>query len=117
MNIDEQTLERLREICLALPQTKETTSMGQPCFKAGSKTYAVFAKIDDQLTVCFRVDAGDFVKLNQQGKYLVPRFCTKKDFWLGQPIKSRMPWKQIESLVRASYRIVATKKMLVELDE
>jgi hypothetical protein len=38
---DKKILEKLREICLALPKTSETTTFGHPTFQVGTKTFTV----------------------------------------------------------------------------
>jgi hypothetical protein len=35
-------LNRLREMCLSFPETKEVSSWGHPNFRAGKKTFATF---------------------------------------------------------------------------
>ena len=44
-----RTLERVRRLCLALPETRETAAWGHPVFKAGTKTFAAI----DRLTQWF----------------------------------------------------------------
>ncbi len=38
---DKKILDKLREICLALPKTSETTTFGHPTFQVGTKTFTV----------------------------------------------------------------------------
>ena len=38
---EKKILEKLREICLALPKTSETTTFGHPTFQVGTKTFTV----------------------------------------------------------------------------
>ena len=38
---EKKILAKLREICLALPKTSETTTFGHPTFQVGTKTFTV----------------------------------------------------------------------------
>ena len=44
-------LERLREICLALPDTKETLTWGSPYFRVGEKIFAGYGEEDGSPSV------------------------------------------------------------------
>jgi hypothetical protein len=41
--MSEKYLARMRRICMALPQTTERLSHGEPTFFAGKKVFAMFA--------------------------------------------------------------------------
>ena len=50
-------LQKLRQICLALPGTNEVRTFGHPTFRAGKKTFAVFEEYKGQLCIAFKVTA------------------------------------------------------------
>jgi len=52
---DKKILEKLREICLALPKTSETTTFGHPTFQVGTKTFTVLETYKGVLSICVKV--------------------------------------------------------------
>jgi hypothetical protein len=52
------TFDDVRRICLALPETEESTSYGTPAFKVKGKLF-VRLRDDDGLVVCFVADLGE----------------------------------------------------------
>ena len=50
---------KLRALCLAYPETSETSSWGHPNFRAGKRTFATFEVVKGRASIAFRVDAVD----------------------------------------------------------
>jgi hypothetical protein len=51
-------LNRIRRICLALPDTKETPTWGKPHFRVGEKIFAGFGEQDGRPTLGMKLVAG-----------------------------------------------------------
>ena len=49
-------LEKLREICLALPDTKETLTWGSPYFRVGEKIFAGYDEEDGRPSVGLKLE-------------------------------------------------------------
>ena len=49
-------LQRVREICLALPDTKETLTWGSPYFRVGDKIFAGYGEQDGRPSVGFKLE-------------------------------------------------------------
>lgn len=106
-------LERLRKICLALPETVETSAFGHPNFKAGKTTFAAYEHFKGSDSMAFRVDPLMFDAL-----LLDPRFFATpygKGQWLSIMADEDMDWSWVESRAVDSYRLVANKRMLASL--
>jgi len=108
--MDEKTiLVKLREICLTLPKTSETTTFGHPTFQVGTKTFTVLETYQGILSICVKV-----------GKQMQPVFLEDDRFyrtpyvgqhgWVSLRANTRLNWKEIEQLVRGSYELVSAKK-------
>ena len=52
---EEEVLRRLREICLALPEVRETTTFGHPTFQVKGKTFVVLEEYKGELSICVSV--------------------------------------------------------------
>src|SRR5262252_6574156 len=106
---DKKILLKLREICLALPKTSETTSFGHPTFQVGTKTFTVLETYKGELSICVKV-----------GKSMQPVFLEDSRFyrtpyvgqhgWVSLRARTKLNWKEIEDLVRGSYELVSIKK-------
>jgi hypothetical protein len=57
---------RLRRVCLALPETTETSSWGRPNFRAGKKTFCAFELVARRPSIAFRVTAAEARRLTRQ---------------------------------------------------
>ena len=49
-------LQKMREICLALPDTKETLTWGSPHFRVGEKIFAGYSEEDGRLSIGFKLE-------------------------------------------------------------
>ena len=50
---NEQTLKRLRALCLSLPETSEASSWGHPNFRAGKKTFVAFERVKGRPSIAW----------------------------------------------------------------
>jgi len=100
-------LGKLRKICLALPETKETNTWGHPNFRVGEKIFAVFEEYKGELGICVKV--GKLI----QGVFLDdPRFFRTpyvgKYGWVTLRVHSApLNWTEIRELVKGSYLLIA----------
>lgn len=111
-----KVLERLRGIALALPEAWETVSFGHPTFRAGKKTFAVFENYRGEDTICLKATREDQTLLVLDPRFFVAPYVGQHG-WTSMRVGSGLDWDEASELVRESYRLVATKKMLARLDE
>lgn len=105
---------RARRLCLAFPETTETSSWSHPNFRAGRKTFCTFEIVSGRPSIAFRLTP-----------VAVPAALRRKDFfatpygrglWASVWMDGAIDWKLIESLLEQSYRLVASKRLLTALD-
>jgi predicted DNA-binding protein (MmcQ/YjbR family) len=99
-------IERLRKICLALPEATETTNFGHPFFRFRKKPFCVFHGNAEEPAIAFKVlksEAGIF--LEDQRFFKTPYMHHKG--WVSLHAKGKLDWKEIKELVRASYHLTA----------
>ena len=108
-------LKRLREICLALPETKETVKWGHPTFEAGKKIFAVLDHYDGQSCIAFRSSKGDQAKILRDKRFFPAPYAAAHG-WVCLRADSELNWPEVQDLLAASYRLVALKRMLSTLD-
>ena len=113
-------LERLRDLCLALPEVTERLSHGEPTwFVQGKKTFVMFANHhhDDRLAFwCAASDgAQETLVTGDPERFFVPPYVGHRG-WLGVYLDVPVDWDQIADLVVDAYRRVAPKKLVAALD-
>ena len=121
---DDPGLRELREICLAFPGAEERISHGRPTFRAG-KIFAAFGGSEKlrpgdhrqvPSALIFMPDPVDLPALDEDPRFFVPAYYGP---YGGRAIDLADPatdWAEVRELVDASYRQVAPKKLLAQLD-
>jgi len=114
-------LERLRALCLALPETTERLSHGEPTFFVrGKKVFVTFADHhhDDRLGFWCHAPAGaqQAVVEADPERYFVPPYVGGRG-WIGVRLDVEgVDWDEIAELVEDAYRMVAPKSLIAALD-
>jgi predicted DNA-binding protein (MmcQ/YjbR family) len=109
-------IERLRKVCLALPEANERVSHGEPTWFAGRGK--VFAMLDDHhhgsqhLGVWLPQPRGEQERLisADRARFYRPPYVGPKG-WVGVVLDTAPDWKQVTELVRGAYSFVATAKL------
>ena len=116
----EDPLETLRKLCLALPETTERISHGEPTwFVRGKKTFVMYANHhhDDRLAFwCAAPDgAQETLVASDPERFFCPPYVGHRG-WLGVYLDVPVDWDQIADIVAYAYRMVAPKRLLAEMD-
>ena len=117
---DAALAERLRKICLALPEANERVSHGEPTWFAGKGK--VFAMLDnhhhgaEHLAVWLPMPRGEQERLiaADGARFFKPPYVGPSG-WVGVVLDTKPDWKQIQQLVRDAYGFVATAKLRAQL--
>jgi hypothetical protein len=114
---DDPYLEDVRRICLSFPESVEIEAWGRPTFRAGKKIFAVFEGDDHHpFGLIFKPDPDDRRALLQDARFYSPRYWGPGG-WLALDFTvSDVDWTEVAELVDSSYRHVALKRMIKELD-
>jgi hypothetical protein len=113
-------LEKLRRLCLALPEVTERLSHGEPTwFIRGKKSFAMFANHhhDDRLAFWCAApdDAQEMLVATDPERFFRPPYVGHRG-WLGVYLDVPVDWDQIADLVVDAYRAVAPKRLAAALD-
>ena len=113
-------LEILRRLCLALPETTERISHGEPTwFVRGKKTFVMYANHhhDDRLGFwCAAPDgAQETLVGSDPERFFVPPYVGHRG-WLGVRLDVPVDWDQVADRVEDASRRVAPAKLVAELD-
>ncbi len=119
--MDPDPLERLRRICLVLPETTERLSHGEPTFFVrGKKVFATYADHhhDDRLGFWCPAPSGAQQALVEAApqRFFVPPYVGGRG-WVGVYLDvAGVDWGEISELVEDAYRMVAPRTLLAQLD-
>jgi predicted DNA-binding protein (MmcQ/YjbR family) len=119
-------LAELREIALGFPGAFEKISHGRPSFFV-TKMFAMYGGssktvVPGEMTrfshsLLVKVDETDRSALAQDTRFFFPAYLGPAG-WLGLDFTAaKIDWAEVTELVDASYRLVASKKLLNQLDD
>jgi predicted DNA-binding protein (MmcQ/YjbR family) len=115
-------VERLRRICLALPETNERLSHGEPSFFVRDKKQ--FVSVDnhhhgaDHLAFWCPAVPGAQEQLiaEDSAQFFRPPYVGHRG-WVGVRIDGKPDWDEIAAIVADAYRLIAPKRLSAQLDE
>jgi predicted DNA-binding protein (MmcQ/YjbR family) len=113
---ESRLLPRLREICLAFPEVRETTKWSHPTFEAGKKIFAVLDRYGGRVFVAFRALPERLRALLAQERFCEAPNAARRS-WVCLDADGPLDCREVEGLLRDSYRPVPLKRMLTALDK
>jgi hypothetical protein len=115
-------LERVRHLCLELPETTERLSHGAPTwFVRDKKTFVTCMDDhhgDGRMAIWCAAAAGVQRLLVEESpvRFFVPPYVGHRG-WLGVRLDVRVDWDEIAELVEDAYRAVAPKRLVARLGD
>jgi hypothetical protein len=109
-------LDKLRAICMALPQVQERPSHGEPAwFVQGKKLFLMFANHhhDDRLAFWCAAPPGaqEALVSSEPTKFFRPPYVGVRG-WVGVYLDVPMDWGEIEDIVGEAFKCVAPQRLL-----
>lgn len=114
-------IERLRRICLALPEATEKEAWSEPTWRVKGK---LFAQVDDYhhgsphcaVWLPASLEAQEGLIAADAARFFRPPYVGHKG-WVGVVLDTRPDWEMVAELVREAYRRIAPPKLAAQLDE
>ncbi|MGZ6069568.1 MAG: MmcQ/YjbR family DNA-binding protein [Myxococcaceae bacterium] len=103
-------LTEMRRICLALPETAETMTWGQPHFRVRGKIFAGFGDHGGTFTLGFKLEREHADAAIQDPRFARAPYVGAHG-WISMDVKGVRDWAEVRALVRESYRLIAPKKL------
>ncbi|HEV2582873.1 MAG TPA: MmcQ/YjbR family DNA-binding protein [Ktedonobacteraceae bacterium] len=115
--MQDDALTRLREICLALPESSEQGGVGNPSFKVRDKIFAMRHGFDGRMSMWCKAPPGaqEVLVGSNPARFFVPPYVGHHG-WIGLWLDGEIDWDEVADLVRESYRMTAPKRLLAMLD-
>lgn len=115
---ESDAIERLREICLALPEAAEKPFGGHsaPTFRIRDKIFAMTS--EDGTSLTFKAGPGvqESLVAEDPERFFVPPYVGNRG-WAGARLDVEQDWDEIAELVEDSFRLVAPKRLGALLDQ
>ena len=116
----DEPLTKLRRICLALPETTERLSHGEPTWFVGDKrVFVMFADHhhDDRLACWLAAppDAQRILIASEPERFFRPPYVGHRG-WVGVWLNVPVDWDELADFVTDAYRTVAPKRLVAALD-
>lgn len=115
------TLEQVRAICLALPETTERPSHGMPTFFVRDrKTFVNYADNhhnDGRLALWCHAPEGMQATWVAQDpeRFFVPPYVGHRG-WIGVRLEGDVDWDLVADIIHDAYRGVAPRRLVQQLD-
>ena len=113
----QKPLDRLRKLCLTLPEAHEVRAWGEPTFRVRNKLFAMYASATNHhgngrpAVWCKASPANQALMVQAAPERLfVPPYVGPSG-WVGVWLDVRANWKELPELLRDGYRLVAPKRL------
>lgn len=119
----EELVERLRQVCLALPEATERISHGSPSWfvRRMFVSYVGHHHGDDHLAIWVAAPEGaqEEMVTAEPERFFVPPYVGHRG-WLGMrlDVEPEGPdWDEVREVVTDAYRVIAPQRLAARLDE
>ena len=114
-------IDRLRRLCLALPEAHEVEAWGEPTFRVRNKIFAMYAASETHhgagrpsVWVKSTHLIQDMLVHEDADRFFAPPYVGPKG-WLGVRLDRRPNWRTVEELLRDAYLLTAPKRIAAKL--
>jgi hypothetical protein len=107
-----RALDRLRALCLELPEAAEKETWDLPTFRVRDKIFAMAIIGETPLAFWCKAPPGSQAILvgADPGRFFVPPYVGHKG-WVGMRLGRGVDWREVDALVTRSYRLTAPKRL------
>jgi hypothetical protein len=109
-------LDRLRGICLELPEAVEAGGVGDPTFKVRGKIFAMQHGHEGRPSAWMKAAEGvqELLVGSAPGRFFRPPYVGHHG-WVGTWLDVEQDWDELADLVEESYRMTAPKRLVARL--
>jgi predicted DNA-binding protein (MmcQ/YjbR family) len=107
-------LPALRRICLALPDTTETLTWGEPHFRVADKIFCGCGEENGSLKIGFKLQKDHAAAILGDPRFSVAPYVGRYG-WVSMDAAGITSWSEVEPLVHESYQLIAPKASLAKL--
>jgi predicted DNA-binding protein (MmcQ/YjbR family) len=109
-------LAKMREICLSLPDTKETMTWGKPHFRVGDKIFAGCGEENGRQVIGFKLQMAHAESVIKDPRFWRAPYVGHKG-WVSMDPVGVTDWDEVRLMILESFRLIAPKKTLKKLGD
>jgi len=106
----DKILERLRKICLSLPNTKETNNFGHQWFRWKEKPFCIFSGTPEEPLLSVKVPKRDQPLFLEDTRFLKTPYIGQHGWISLQTAKAPVNWEEMTELIESSYTLAGGKR-------
>ena len=108
----EDPRDRLRAVCLALPEAEERETWGDPTWGVREKIFAMEKRGDGRVSVWLKAPPGaqEVLIAADPSRFFAPPYVGPKG-WIGIRLDARPDWDEVAALVSRSFRLTTPKRL------
>ncbi len=110
-----KTLQVLRGICAALPETAEGAQMGSVAWRAGKRAFLMLCDYGKGLTASFWVGIERQGPLEMDPRFTIPKYLGHNG-WIALDMAQGASTRELRDFVLESFRHFAPRRALAQLD-
>ena len=117
----QEPLQRLRKICLVLPEATEKIAWGTPTFRVRDKMFAMYVDDhhgDGRVALWCKAPPGaqEVLVGADPERFFVPPYVGHKG-WVGMRLDVEVDWEEVADHLEESYRMAAPKRLIAVLEQ
>lgn len=116
MSLEQQTLDKMREICLVLPEAVETMTWGEPHFRVKEKIFAGVGVEEGKVTIGMKLEKAHANARVNESEHIWPSKYVGQHGWVTMDAAKIKDWQDVRDMVLESYRLIAPKALAKLLD-
>lgn len=111
-------IDRLRALCLTLPEAAEKEAWGDPTFRVRDKIFAMVKAGDGRVSIWCKAPTGvqEMLVGSDPARFFVPPYVGHNG-WIGVRLDFEVDWDELADLVEDSYRMTVPKRLARLLDQ
>ena len=113
-NLDDPAFQKVRALCLALPDTKLTMTWGSPHFRVADKIFCGFGSDGQKQVLGVKLERSHALRVVKEARFW-PAPYVGKHGWVSMDVTQRKSWDEVAALIRESYELIAPKAALAKL--
>ena len=113
----DEVIERLRGICLALPEATEAGGVGDPTWRVREKIFAMRHGVGGRSSMWCKAPPGvqQLLVGSTPERFFVPPYVGHHG-WVGVWLDVELDWEELADLVEESHRMTAPKRLTARID-
>jgi len=108
-------LTHMRKTCLSLPDATETLKWGKPHFRVSDKIFAGCGEENGKPVIGFKLEMDHADAVIQNPRFWRAPYVGHKG-WVSMDATQVKDWDEVRELILESYRLIAPKKTLANLE-